>query len=261
MLPVLRVAGDVQEHRIGDVIEQLAKDFRLTDEERNQLLPSGKQTTFANRVHWARGYLVQAGLLEATKRAHFRITDRGRKALSEGLARIDNNYLSKFPEFIQFLGRSRGQKPLPPAPNEQPVESPRPPAAGEQPQTPDELLRSTVKQIEAALGKELLDRILAAPSDSPMADIGDLLDWDDNWIDAPSALTEVRNSLVHSSRKNREKLQRQKEALPAALEVFLWYIELALLKMFGHDGEYFNRISKDHKAYTLEFLPWFKKTK
>jgi restriction endonuclease Mrr len=71
MLPVLRVAGDGQEHRIGDVIEQLAKDFLLSDEERNQLLPSGKQTTFANRVHWARGYLVQAGLLEATKSATF----------------------------------------------------------------------------------------------------------------------------------------------------------------------------------------------
>jgi restriction system protein len=93
MLPVLSVAGDGQEHRIGDVIEGLAKNFRLTDEERNQLLPSGKQTTFANRVHWARGYLVQAGLLEATKRAHFRITNRGRKALSEGLSRIDNDYL------------------------------------------------------------------------------------------------------------------------------------------------------------------------
>jgi restriction endonuclease Mrr len=60
MLPVLRVAGDGQEHRIGDVIEQLAKEFRLNDEERNQLLPSGKQTTFANRVHWARGYLCSS---------------------------------------------------------------------------------------------------------------------------------------------------------------------------------------------------------
>jgi restriction system protein len=164
MLPVLRVASDGQEHRIGDVIEQLAKNFRLTDEERNQLLPSGKQTTFANRVHWARGYLVQAGLLEATKRAHFRITDRGRKALSEGLTRIDNDYLSKFPEFIQFLGRSRGQKPLPPQANEPPPEFGGGPAeAIVQPQTPDELLRATVNQIEAALSKELLDRILAAP--------------------------------------------------------------------------------------------------
>ena len=161
MLPVLRIAGEGQEHRIGESIEQLAKEFRLSDEERQQLLPSGKQTTFANRVHWARGFLVQAGLLEATRRAHFRITDRGRKVLSEGPSRIDSEYLSKFPEFILFLGRSRGQRPSsieqPSEVKQKPVEPVR------QLQTPDELLRSTVKQIETALSKELLDRILASP--------------------------------------------------------------------------------------------------
>jgi len=61
-----------QEHRIGDVIDRLTHDLGLTDEERQRLLPSGKQTTFANRVHWARTFLVQAGVLDATKRAHFR---------------------------------------------------------------------------------------------------------------------------------------------------------------------------------------------
>jgi restriction system protein len=141
MLPVLRIAGDGQEHRIGDVIEQLAKKFQLTDEERQQLLPSGKQTTFANRVHWARGYLVQAGLLEATRRAHFRITDRGRKVLTEGLSRIDGEYLSKFPEFIQFLDRSRRQRPLSPVGTEQPSAVRLQPAeAVILQQTPDELI-------------------------------------------------------------------------------------------------------------------------
>ena len=79
MLPLLRIAGDGHEHRISDVVDQLARDFKLTEEERQQLLPSAKQTTFANRVHWAKTYLGQAGLLEAAKRAHFRISDRGRK--------------------------------------------------------------------------------------------------------------------------------------------------------------------------------------
>src|SRR6516225_8435194 len=77
MLPLLKVAADGQEHRVSDVVDLLARDFKLTEEERQQLLPSGKQTTFDNRVHWAKTYLGQAGLLEATKRAHFRITDRG----------------------------------------------------------------------------------------------------------------------------------------------------------------------------------------
>jgi len=106
MLPVLRIAGDGKEHRIGDVIEQLADEFRLTADERQQLLPSGKQATFSNRVHWARTYLVQAGLLEPTRRAHFRITERGKQALSQAPARIDNEYLLQFPEFIKFRERN-----------------------------------------------------------------------------------------------------------------------------------------------------------
>src|SRR4029077_181904 len=102
MLPVLKAAGDGKEHRIGEVIDHLALEFGLTEEEKQQILPSGMQLTFANRVGWAKTYLVQAGLLKATKRAHFKITDRGRKALAEGPPRINNEYLSQFAEFIQF---------------------------------------------------------------------------------------------------------------------------------------------------------------
>jgi len=157
MLPVLKLAGDGHEHRIRDVIAKLTDDFGLTEEEKQQMLPSGKQATFANRVHWARTYLVQAGLLEATKRAHFRITERGQKVLPEAPSRIDNEFLFRFSEFQQFRARNRvpqpglaaGSEDLPPVP----------PST----QTPDELLRSTVEQIEIALRKELLDRILAAP--------------------------------------------------------------------------------------------------
>jgi restriction system protein len=157
MLPVLKVAGDGQEHRIGDAINQLANDFGLTEEERQQLLPSGQQFTFANRVGWAKTYLVQAGLLEATKRSHFKITDRGKKSLAEDPVRIDNEYLSQFPEFLQFKERSK--------PGIQGVVSAsETPTLPPQTETPDELLRSTVKQIDTALKKELLSRILAAPS-------------------------------------------------------------------------------------------------
>jgi restriction system protein len=157
MLPVLKAAGDGQEHRIGDVINQLAREFGLTEEERQKLLPSGKQSSFANRVAWAKSYLVQAGLLEATKRAHFKITERGRQALAESPPRIDNEYLSKFAEFIQFRARGRDRDG---ANSTSAVDAPKVQLPAE---TPDELLRSTVLQIETALRKELLDRILAAP--------------------------------------------------------------------------------------------------
>jgi restriction system protein len=157
MLPLLTIAGDGQEHRIGDVIGQLANEFELTETERSQLLPSGTQATFSNRVQWARSYLVQAGLLEATRRAHFRITERGSAALFEGLSRIDNDYLTKFEEFKQFRERNRPSRNVTPTSETEAI------TVRSTTQTPDEILRDTVGQIETALRKELLDRILAAP--------------------------------------------------------------------------------------------------
>jgi restriction system protein len=74
MRPVLECAS-LGEVRISDVVEQLSNKFGLTAEERAVLLPSGKQTTIANRVHWAKSYLKQAGLVEITRRGYFNITD------------------------------------------------------------------------------------------------------------------------------------------------------------------------------------------
>lgn len=156
MLPVLRAAADGQERRIADVTDQLARDFALTEDERQQILPSGTRATFVNRIGWAKTYLAQAGLLESTKRGHFRITDRGRQVLAEAPSRIDNEFLSRFAEFVEFLERGRRPRADPSA------DIVEPPAAPPVAETPDELLRSIVMQIEAALKKELLERILAA---------------------------------------------------------------------------------------------------
>jgi restriction system protein len=154
MLPVLKAAADGGEHRIRDVIECLSDEFHLTEDERRQLLPSGRQTTFDNRVHWARGYLVQAKLLEATQRGRFKITDRGREVLRAQPRRIDNAFLQRYPEFIEFRRRTPGI-----------IELPLAGSVGIEANfaTPDELLRSTMKQIETALKKDLLDRVIASP--------------------------------------------------------------------------------------------------
>jgi restriction system protein len=69
MLPPLRYAADGQEHSVREVIEESADQFRLTDEERKELLPSGRQATFDNRVGWARTYMKKAGLLESPRRS------------------------------------------------------------------------------------------------------------------------------------------------------------------------------------------------
>jgi restriction system protein len=107
MLPLLRLAQDGQEHRIRDVIEPLAKQLGLTADDLAEMLPSGRQPVFNNRVHWAKTYLAQAKLLEITRRAHFRITDRGREVLRENPHRIDVRLLERFPEFNEFKKRAR----------------------------------------------------------------------------------------------------------------------------------------------------------
>lgn len=102
MLPLLKEISDRKEHPLQSVIEELAKQFSLSDAERKELLPSGGQFIFHNRVGWARTYLKKAGLLSTPKRGVMQITDRGLKTLSEHPKRIDTKVLRQFPEFLEF---------------------------------------------------------------------------------------------------------------------------------------------------------------
>jgi restriction system protein len=154
MLPVLRAAA-AGEQRIGTVVQSLGEELGLSEAARAALLASGRQTIFANRVHWAKTYLAKAGLVEATRRGHFRLTQRGADVLAANLERIDNRVLSRFEEFRQFSDRSAK-----PADDEV---VPEPADAAEQ--TPDEIMRAAHRRIEAALAEELLDRVRAAPPD------------------------------------------------------------------------------------------------
>lgn len=151
MRPVLQAAAS-DEVRISKVVEQLADKFSLSDEDREELLPSGKQTKFANRVHWAKSYLKQAGLVRATRRGHFTITDRGREALAEPGVEINRIYLERYPEFLEFQSRTR---------NTDHPES-ESAASVEDWATPDEVLRAAHRKINAALSAELLDRVREA---------------------------------------------------------------------------------------------------
>ncbi len=84
MLPLLRFAGEKKdETSTGEAVEVLAKELGLTDEDLKEMLPSGIQFTFVNRVGWASTYMKKAGLLEATRRGYFRITSRGQELLKK----------------------------------------------------------------------------------------------------------------------------------------------------------------------------------
>ena len=152
MLPVLKCAA-AGEVRIGDIVERLANELEISDGELAELIPSGKQTTFSNRVHWAKSYLKQAGLVRATKRAHFEITGRGRDILDRPPQRIDIKYLRQFPEFVDFQSRTNAEEEV------EARQLPERETASADSQTPDDLMRQTSRTIHAALGNEILDRL------------------------------------------------------------------------------------------------------
>lgn len=149
MRPFLEIANAAGgcEVKLRNVINQIADNFQLTEEERQERLPSGKQAVLDNRIGWAKTYLTKVGLLEVTRRAHLVITERGQNAISSPNTVVDNQYLKQFDEFIAFKDQKNGQ-----------------PELGESSQsvreetTPDEVLRAAYKQINDALASEILVR-------------------------------------------------------------------------------------------------------
>jgi len=102
MLPLLKLAADQQEHSLPEAIDTLSLEFALTEGEREEILPSGKQAVFDNRVGWARTYLKKAGLVESPRRSFFKITSRGLEVIQQNLKTIDVRFLRQYPEFIEF---------------------------------------------------------------------------------------------------------------------------------------------------------------
>lgn len=151
LLPMLRLAGDGKEHPLVEARARLATEFKLTEAEQEELLPSGRQSRFANRVAWAKVYLEQAGLLVSPRRGYFLVTDRGRAVLKAPPARIDIKFLEQYPEFIEFRTPKAD------------TEGPAPPVLREAPdaETPEEALEAAHAKITASLASEALARVKA----------------------------------------------------------------------------------------------------
>jgi restriction system protein len=146
MLPLLKLIGDKQEHSLREAIERLAEEYDLTDEESKELLPSGQQPIFDNRVGWARTYMKKAGLIETTRRGYFRITERGLDVLKSKPSVINDKYLEQFPEFIEF--QSRKSKIAKDGQKEKPTK-----------QTPKELIEDGYQSIRQNLAQDLLNLV------------------------------------------------------------------------------------------------------
>ena len=152
MLPLLKFAADQQEHSLREAIEELALAFNLSEQERKELLLSGQQATFDNRVGWSRTYLKKAGLLDRTRRSFFKITQRGLDVLNQKPPRIDAKFLEQFPEFIEFRESGREIKEVSTG-----IELE---ANGHQ--TPEELLEYGYQKIRQDLAQEVLNRVKAS---------------------------------------------------------------------------------------------------
>lgn len=151
MLPLLRFANDKEEHSLRETIENLADHFKLTEKERTELLPSGQQATFVSRVGWAVTYIKKAGLLEATRRSHFKITERGLEVLRQNPAAINGKFLRQYPEFVAF--QSKGKAANKTSTSQLPIP--------EAEQTPEEAIENSYQTIRDNLASELLKQIMA----------------------------------------------------------------------------------------------------
>lgn len=149
MLPLLRYAGDGGEHQLRDAISALADEFSLTDDERNEFLPSGQQPVFTNRVGWARTYMKKAGLLSSPRRGYFKITERGADVLRENPNEITQKYLERFPEFVEFKSIRRDKS------EDNGSDTPE----LELGQTPHEALESAYERLRSELASEILSSI------------------------------------------------------------------------------------------------------
>jgi restriction system protein len=150
MLPVLREARQ-GEKRVPETAEKIADSLGLSSDERNELLPSGKQRILHNRVHWAKLYLSKAGLIESPKHGVFTITAEGERVLQSNPSFIDNKFLSNFEAFALFINNSTTQQ------NNMASNSIQ---IDKSEATPEEIVDEAKRLLDAALASELLERIL-----------------------------------------------------------------------------------------------------
>ncbi len=107
MLPVLQAVASKETTTSAELRERVAAAERLSPDDLAEMLPSGRQSTFANRVAWANVFLQRARLLEPVKRGTYRATARGKEVLREGPLRIDMKFLERFPEYLEWRRNER----------------------------------------------------------------------------------------------------------------------------------------------------------
>lgn len=146
--PFLEFLKDGKPHKLKELKSLMGKYFQLSDTDLNEMLPSGRQTYFANRIGWASTYLKKAGLIVSPAKATFVITDSGRRVLNENVPVIDVNYLMKFPEFRKFQNVEAGSN-----------KSSQVKEINDD-ETPDDAFEDAFRKINKSLSDDLLSEIM-----------------------------------------------------------------------------------------------------
>lgn len=150
MLPLLQLMGDGKEHSNRELTQTLAEHFQLSQEEQEQLLPSGSQKVFTNRVAWAKAHMKMAGLVHSPKRGISVITERGLDVLIQYPEHIDIKLLKQFPEYQEKVGSGSSNR-----------SDSNSSSAEEGSQTPQETLEAAYQTLRQELSAELLAQIKA----------------------------------------------------------------------------------------------------
>jgi restriction system protein len=153
MLPLLRLLSDGKERSLREARDALADYFELSDEERQQLLQSGRYSTFSGRVSWASTYVKEAGLIERPRRGYMKITSRGLSVLKEDPSKIDVKFLERYPEFLAFRNRSRKSH------GTKYAQATEKSLIQNDERTPEETIESAYQTIRNSLAEELLQQI------------------------------------------------------------------------------------------------------
>lgn len=147
--PFLEFISDGQLHSLKELKLQMASYFQLDETALSELLPSGRQTVFINRIGWASTYLKKAGLIDSPSRAMFVITQQGLDVLKDNPAVIDKNYLMRFENFQEFRNASGNTD-----------ASVKGNSDDENGITPDDAFEKSFRQINSSLADELLGEVV-----------------------------------------------------------------------------------------------------
>jgi restriction system protein len=149
MLPLLKRISDGEIYKFRNLIDILTEEFELTEEEQKELLPSGQQPIFDNRVGWANTYMKKAGLIKSEKRGYLQITEKGKQVINQNPNEINVKFLRQFPEFKEFTKVKRNGT----------TKAKEIKEITEEEQTPEEMLEYAHQKLTNDLSQELIETI------------------------------------------------------------------------------------------------------